>query len=141
MPKKDTATAVLGMLSSTGSQTRPPDEPVASPPPAPIRDTPAPTDTTPAAPIGDTLAPTDTAAADTAAASANRLHAVPPSVDTASTTAPRTLRLRPSTAVRLREAWLQAKRDDVLLTAQDFASDLVDEALSSRRRRRPPRTP
>ena len=49
--------------------------------------------------------------------------------------APRTLRLRAETAQRLRGAWLEAKRDDVLLTAQDFASDLVDEALSRRRRR------
>ncbi|WP_232002172.1 MULTISPECIES: hypothetical protein [unclassified Mycobacterium] len=48
--------------------------------------------------------------------------------------APRTLRLRPGTAQRLRQAWLEAKRDDVLLTAQDFASDLVEQALGRRRR-------
>jgi hypothetical protein len=46
------------------------------------------------------------------------------------------LRLRKGTAQQLREAWLEAKRDDVLLTAQDFASNLVDEALSRRRRQR-----
>jgi hypothetical protein len=51
-------------------------------------------------------------------------------------TAPRTLRLRAETAARLRAAWLEAKRDDVLLTAQDFASTLVDEALARHRRRR-----
>ena len=50
--------------------------------------------------------------------------------------APRTLRLRPDTAARLRAAWLEAKRDDVLLTAQDFASDLVEDALARHRRRR-----
>jgi hypothetical protein len=50
--------------------------------------------------------------------------------------APRTLRLRPDTASRLRAAWLEAKRDDVLLTAQDFASELVDDALVRHRRRR-----
>ena len=50
--------------------------------------------------------------------------------------APRTLRLRKDTAQQLREAWLEAKRDDVQLTAQDFASNLVDEALSRRRRQR-----
>ena len=33
------------------------------------------------------------------------------------------------------DAWLEAKRDDVLLTAQDFASDLVEEMLKVRRRR------
>lgn len=49
--------------------------------------------------------------------------------------APRTWRLRPTTAAQLREAWLEAKRDDVLLTAQDFASTLVDEALEHRRSR------
>ncbi|MGE2817930.1 hypothetical protein ACQI5H_22715 [Mycobacterium heidelbergense] len=49
--------------------------------------------------------------------------------------APRTLRLRPATAQRVRQAWLEAKRDDVLLTAQDFVSDLVEEALTRRRRR------
>jgi hypothetical protein len=46
------------------------------------------------------------------------------------------LRLLPATAQRLREAWLEAKREDVLLTAQDFASELVDEALVRRRRSR-----
>jgi hypothetical protein len=50
--------------------------------------------------------------------------------------APRTLRLRPDTAARLRAAWLEAKRDDVLLTAQDFASELVEEALVRHQRRR-----
>ena len=54
--------------------------------------------------------------------------------------APRTLRLRSETAARLRTAWLEAKRDDVLLTAQDFASDLVEEALA-RQRRRPASAP
>ena len=46
------------------------------------------------------------------------------------------MRLRVETAHQLRAAWLEAKRDDVLLTAQDFASDLVDEALATRSRRR-----
>jgi hypothetical protein len=46
------------------------------------------------------------------------------------------MRLRPETANALREAWLEAKRDDVLLTAQDFASHLVDEALARRKRQR-----
>jgi hypothetical protein len=115
MPKKDTAAAVLGMLSTAGAQTRhvpelgaPAPESVPAPtvtvteqPPAPVSTLP-----TPARPI--------TAAAPEA---------------------PRTLRLRPATAQRVRQAWLEAKRDDVLLTAQDFASDLVEEALARRRRR------
>ena len=53
-------------------------------------------------------------------------------VEASDADAPRTWRLRPGTAANLREAWLAAKRDDVLLTAQDFASTLVDEALAHR---------
>jgi hypothetical protein len=44
--------------------------------------------------------------------------------------------LRPATAAALRAAWLEAKRDDVLLTAQDFASNLVEDALARHQRRR-----
>jgi hypothetical protein len=115
MPKKDTAAAVIGMLSTAGAQTRqtpertdhgeqtsaPPSVTVTEDPPASI--TTLPTPALPAAPAME---------------------------------APRTLRLRPGTAQRVRQAWLEAKRDDVLLTAQDFASDLVDEALVRRRRPR-----
>lgn len=50
--------------------------------------------------------------------------------------APRTLRLRPETAALLREAWVEAKHHDVFLTAQDFASNLLEEALAAHRRRR-----
>jgi hypothetical protein len=120
VPKKDTATAVLGMLSNAGAQTRlaPPEAPAASAP-APVAATvqpvvavSAPADVRPTASLS-TLAPTPAKAADTA---------------------PRTLRLQAGTARALRDAWLEAKRDDVLLTAQDFASALVDEALARRRR-------
>src|SRR5262245_21558685 len=117
MPKKDTAAAVLGMLSTAGAQTRrtpdstePAEETSASPTVTVTEDAPAPVTPLPTPPR-----PTTAPAAE----------------------APRTLRLRPVTAHRLRQAWLEAKRDDVLLTAQDFASDLVDEALLARRRRRP----
>jgi hypothetical protein len=114
MPKKDTAAAVLGMLSTAGAQTRrmpdstqPAEEASAAPPVTVTEDAPASVSTL----------PTPTRPSTAAAAEA-----------------PRTLRLRPATAQRLRRAWLQAKRDDVLLTAQDFASDLVDEALARRLR-------
>ena len=116
MPKKDTAAAVIGMLSTAGAQTRatpeatqPPEQAVAPPTVTVTQDAPAPVSTLP----------------------------TPTHADTAATAeAPRTLRLRPATAHRLRQAWLEAKRDDVLLTAQDFASGLVDEALVRQRRRR-----
>ena len=114
MPKKDTAAAVIGMLSTAGAQTRRTPEFTA---PAEAIVAPAPVTVTEDAPASVSMLPTPTRATATAAE------------------APRTLRLRTATAHRLRQAWLEAKRDDVLLTAQDFASDLVDEALARRRRR------
>jgi type IV secretory pathway VirB10-like protein len=115
MPKKDTAAAVIGMLSTAGAQTRrtsddteraehapPPSVTVTEDPPASVSTLPVP--------------------------------ALP--VTAPATEAPRTLRLLPATAQRVRQAGLEAKRDDVLLTAQDFASELVDEALARRRRSR-----
>ncbi len=116
MPKKDTHAAVLGMLSTAGAQTRQPPEVTAPSEPASV--TPAVTVTEPAP------------------ASVSTLPTPARPVTAPVTEAPRTLRLLPATAQRLREAWLEAKRDDVLLTAQDFASELVDEALARRRRAR-----
>jgi hypothetical protein len=131
MPKKDTASAVLGMLSTAGAQTRPsiaaphaPEpvvnaEPEVAPPPTAAAPEPAAATPEPAG-----------------AASVSRLPGARPQQGPAEDAAPRTLRLRPETASRLRAAWLEAKRDDVLLTAQDFASELVEEALVRHRRRR-----
>jgi hypothetical protein len=115
MPKKDTAAAVLGMLSTAGAQTR--QTPQAG---APAPDA--------AAPPSVTVTEQPPAPVSTLPAPARPMTATAPG-------APRTLRLRPATAARVRQAWLEAKRDDVLLTAQDFASDLVEEALTRRRRR------
>ena len=122
VPKKDTASVVLGMLSSAGAQTRPSIAPTDEPAALPPGEQPAPTQVT-------------TVSADETQGSVSSL----PTARTEKTPAeeaPRTLRLRAKTAVRLRNAWLEAKRDDVLLTAQDFASDLVEEALARHRRRR-----
>jgi hypothetical protein len=120
MPKKDTAAAVIGMLSTAGEKTR--RTPESAPPAEEARAAAAP--------------PTVTVTQDAPASVSTLPTPTHPTAATASQ-APRTLRLRPVTAHRLRQAWLEAKRDDVLLTAQDFASDLVDEALLARRRRRP----
>ena len=120
MPKKDANSAVLGMLSAVGAQTRAAD-PI-EPPPPPV-----------AAP--EPVLPTEPPADSRPSATVRTLPAQAP-VKSAADEAPRTLRLRKDTAQQLREAWLEAKRDDVLLTAQDFASNLVDEALSRRRRQR-----
>ena len=112
MPKKDAASAVRGMLSAVGEQTRRPlveEPPVQAPDPTPT------VTVTEAVQASVSPLPTGSVAISSPA----------PGV-------PRTLRLRPTTAARLRDAWLQAKRDDVLLTAQDFASDLVEEALTRR---------
>jgi len=131
MPKKDTASAVLGMLSTAGAQTRPP---VAAPlPPDPAVSA----EPDVASPLAAT-APDPTAATPepAGAASVSRLPDARPQQIRAEDAAPRTLRLRPDTASRLRAAWLEAKRDDVLLTAQDFASELVEDALVRHRRRR-----
>ena len=118
MPKKDVSSAVLGMLSTAGSQTRRPTM-VADEPPEPPRT--------------EAMVSDQPATVEDSQRPVTQLPPVRP--ETANEAAPRTLRLRPDTASRLREAWLQAKRDDVLLTAQDFASNLVDDALARRRRR------
>ena len=125
MPKKDTATAVLGMLSTVGAQTRP-----ALPEP------PAPEVTPPTAPEPDVAVAEAAVAPEPPAASVSTLPSSAKRRGAADEAAPWTLRLRPDTAARLRAAWLEAKRDDVLLTAQDFASDLVEDALARHRRRR-----
>ena len=113
MPKKDTAAAVLGMLSSAGAQTRR----IAEDAEHATQSSPLPAVTvTESGPMSVSARPP---ARRTAGA--------------AEVKAPRTLRLRSTTAEQLRQAWLNAKRDDVLLTAQDFASDLVEDALVRRR--------
>jgi hypothetical protein len=136
MPKKDTSAAVLGMLSSAGAQTRAPrPEPPAPPAPA----------VSPAPELNETSTPVEPSAPEPAAVAPSPAEPAAATVSTLPTAkqrgssddaAPRTLRLRPDTATRLRSAWLEAKRDDVLLTAQDFASDLVEDALMRHRRRR-----
>ena len=124
---KKVSDVVMGMLSDAVSATRVAidvDVPVAEPPEPPAAHVPAP------AP-----APAPIERATVAAPQVKSVESVErPSA--AEPEAPRTLRLRPEAATRLRAAWLEAKRDDVLLTAQDFASDLMMEALVSRRRRR-----
>ena len=140
MPKEDVNESVLGMLSTAGSNTRPVrpviEEPGEVEPPAP-------------APVEEHLAAQEPAAEPAAEAApepqpeakpapeaeAPKQRLVPPTeLPSAHPPAPRTLRLRPSTAQALRDAWLEAKRDDVLLTAQDFASDLLEDMLKRRRR-------
>lgn len=119
MPKKDTATTVLSMLSTVGAQTRST---------APV-DVPAPlvSETPPISP--------EPAAVDRPSATISTLPPTPAPATTQQDPAPRTIRLRADTAAQLRAAWLEAKRDDVLLQSQDFASTLVEEALAARRRR------
>jgi hypothetical protein len=131
MPKKDTASAVLGMLSTAGAQTRPPIAAPLAPEPAVSAESEvvSPPAATAPEPAAATPAPAG-------AASVSRLPGARPQQRPAEDAAPRTLRLRPDTASQLRAAWLEAKRDDVLLTAQDFASELVDDALVRHRRRR-----
>lgn len=123
MAKKDTADAVLGMLSTTGASTRPTRTPPAEP--ATIADQPGPAHI-------DAAATEELAPVVSAASASRRRSTAAPTPTPVAPTAPRTLRLRASTAAALRDAWLAAKRDDVLLSHQDFASDLLDAALHHR---------
>ncbi|WP_375486262.1 hypothetical protein [uncultured Mycobacterium sp.] len=132
MAKKDPSAAVLGMLSTYGSQTRPTAHNAPAPEPAPATDplTDPPARTAPqadsvSAPPSRSSPPGPISAPATAASVGDDIPEA----------APRTLRLRATTAAKLREAWVQAKRDDVFLTAQDFASNLIEEALAARKRR------
>ncbi|KAA0093590.1 hypothetical protein CIW49_26370 [Mycolicibacterium sp. P1-18] len=127
MPKKDTTSAVVGMLSTAGARTRATEVAsdlesgeavVASPARAPEPEP----------------AVVSRVADAQPSASVSSLPPVRPKKSTGD--APSTVRLSPSAARQLRDAWLEAKRDDVLLTAQDFASLLVEEALHRRRRAR-----
>lgn len=128
MPKKDTATAVLGMLSTVGAQTRV-TAPVEEQAPQPAAPAPAPAPVATEPPVGTSRTPRTALVSTLAAAAAAAATAT-------GDPAPRTIRLRSDTAAQLRAAWLEAKRDDVLLQAQDFASTLVEEALNRRRRSR-----
>lgn len=123
---KNVSDVVMGMLSDVGSATRAPGDTDRQPAAeahqsraalVSRRPAPAPRAVAEAVPPAEPVGP-------------------PPSAESDAPGAPRTLRLRPETATQLRAAWLQAKRDDVLLTAQDFASNLVEEALVARQRRR-----
>lgn len=143
MAKKDTAATVLGMLSTTGASTRPTpddDEPAGDATVAhqqaaamvdesPVDERTTPT-TGPRSP-----GPTSRKAAPPAAR--RRRASTPTGSSTGpaevGSEVPRTLRLRASTAAALRDAWLAAKREDVLLSHQDFASDLLDAALTRSR--------
>jgi hypothetical protein len=73
-------------------------------------------------------------AAEPARLSASRrAHRPAAAPDSAASTdnAPRTVRLGQAMANALREAWLVAKRDDLLLTYQDFADHVVRRGLGS----------
>lgn len=122
---KNVSDVVMGMLSDVGSATRAAGEPERQPVAEPRQAR--------AALVSRRPAPVPRAAAPVPPAEPA---SPPPPAESEAPGAPRTLRLRPETASRLRAAWLDAKRDDVLLTAQDFASNLVEDALVSRQRRR-----
>jgi hypothetical protein len=132
--KKDPSAAVLGMLSTVGSKTRPSLHHTAAqqatPAADPSPDTATANDAVPVA--GSTGTPLASHAPAPGPVSAPP---APPLADEGADAAPRTLRLRARTAAKLRAAWVEAKRDDVFLTAQDFASNLIEEALAARNRR------
>lgn len=159
MPKKDTASAILGMLSDTGAHTRPTGQPreghdhdavgtrAGGEGPKDVIDADD-VPVTPAVPSGDeqsnastdaTLGADPQGAAPAAGAEVSDGGEQPGNVRMlpvggGAQKAPLTVRLTPEAAQILREAWLDAKRDDVLLSATDFASALVLSSLKSRKR-------
>ncbi len=128
MAKKDTAATVLGMLSTTGASTRP--TATASEPRRELAE--QHTEHDQADDSATVAAPAAPASAGRPAGESPRRGAPPTPQLPVTPAVPRTLRLRASTAAALRDAWLDAKRDDVLLSHQDFASDLLDAALRQR---------
>ena len=141
MAKKDTAATVLGMLSTTGASTRPSgtvpgSEPADDRAPADLADAATPDREHPVRKAADSGSGSAPEPAPPATAprltGAPRRRAAAPTSEPPAQAVPRTLRLRASTAAALRDAWLDAKRDDVLLSHQDFASDLLDAALRRR---------
>lgn len=143
MPKKDISESVLGMLSTAGSSTRPVRTPAEKEQPAPDPD-PSPTlevgEEQTAPPIDEVPAPDPEPAPEAQPESVEpaerpRPLTARPTRISHTVDVPRTLRLRPATAQALREAWIEAKHDDVMLTAQDFASELIEEMLKIRKRR------
>lgn len=143
MAKKDTTATVLGMLSSTGASTRPLGG-ISRPEtaePAPVDELATPTvsteqpvpDATPTPAIGPSPTAAVRPSSSTPPTRTSRRRSAVAERETTARDVPRTLRLRVSTAAALRDAWLEAKRDEVLLSHQDFASNLIDDALGRRR--------
>ncbi len=167
MPKKDTASAILGMLSSTGAHTRPAGQPAqegaqhARPVDAGehVGGEAGGEDTKAVSGTDDPVTPADPRVDEQANAATEASTDADPQWEAASSgggdasdsgeqpknvrmlpvsggaqKAPLTVRLTPEAAQILREAWLDAKRDDVLLSATDFASAVVLSSLKSRKR-------
>lgn len=126
MARKDANAAVLGMLSTSGSQYRPrPDAPSAP-------------EAAPAPEQAPATAPTDPQRDESNDRGRRARRAAGGATTTTETArAPRTIRLSQQMADRLRDAWLAAKKDDVLLTLQDFADDILDQGLDADGRRTP----
>lgn len=149
MPKKDVNEAIRGMLSSAGSATRPvrtapaeKEQPAMESVSSPLPEVEE-QERAAALVVDEALAEDSQQAPEPEPEPAEPLGQVesPRALRTTrsriSHTAevPRTLRLRPAAAQALREAWIEAKHEDVMLTAQDFASELIEEMLKIRRRR------
>lgn len=127
MVKKDTSSAVLSMLSERGASFRPSGT---APHALPGHDDPESSGPS-AAEEADRL-PVVAQQAPPATARRARKQAGAASAPDPAENAPRTLRLGQPMANALREAWLEAKREDVLLTYQDFADQVVRAGLRCR---------
>lgn len=159
--KKNTRGTVLAMLSSAGADRRPPgtvqrraepvdDEPAVADEPAEenltaeaaSREAPVIESVPEPAPVSEpTPAPPARPRPKAARARPKAKPKVEPVKEEESTPRKRregrTLRLEPGVAYRLREAWFNAKRRDVLLTYNDFAGQIIMRGLSLKPRRAP----
>ena len=128
MAKKDTTESVLAMLGTRGPSFRPSGDL------APAPRTEQVIEERELAPRAEAVVPPATAAAKTATTARRARKQLPKSspAPDPEENAPRTLRLSQPMANSLRNAWLAAKREDVLLTYQDFADQVVRAGLRRR---------
>lgn len=129
MAKKDTTDAVLSMLGDRGASFRP----TGNPPPAqrePVES--AKEEVHAPEPVSPSSPPVRSRSSVATARRARKSQVKPAVKSDPTENAPRTLRLSQPMANSLREAWLDAKRDDVLLTYQDFADQVVRAGLRRR---------
>src|SRR5512144_470281 len=122
--KKDTSETIRAMLGEQGTRYRPSAQSAAAQAPKePVNRPEEPPPVTTVTPAIASEPPHPTTTTSRRARARQAPSQVPD--EQSGGNAPRTLRLSQPMANALREAWLLAKREDVLLTYQDFADRIV----------------